>query len=625
MKRLRALVGGVVAVVALGCAPAALAGPVTHSGLVSATPVAWSPQVLDGRVQAITRVGNMIVVGGSFSMVKSPGGTIVYRTNLFAFNATTGAISTTFAPSIQGGSVFALVPGPAGDVYAAGRFVTVNGKQLRGLVKLRLSDGLADATFRPRVGEGGVEDAKMYGARVYLSGGFARVGDAPRTGFAAVDPTTGAVDPDVAPVFAAPGGGPVEVTHFDVSPNGARVVAAGTFTTVDGLPRAQIAQLDLITHPVSVAAWSTNRFAADCKESDDGDIRDLAFSPDSKYFVVGTTGGGVGLCDAVSRFETYTPPTPQVETWWDPAGGDSITQIAISGAVIYAGGHQRWMENLNNNSQGAGAVPRSGVAALDPVNGMPFSWNPGRDPRGTGVYAFLVTPDGLWMGSDTEFTAGVYRPRLALFPLAGGAVIPPPTVASVPGPLDTIGTDGVWASAFDGTVVGRAFQLPTMASYVHVRGSFMIGRTLYSFWDDGHLYARTFVGGASDFPVDLPLYGMTKDIAQVSGAFYDPPTGRLYYTLTGDSNLYTRYFEPQSGLLGPVITTAARFADQPVTMTRAGDRIVYVAPGGRLFSLGFAARQADRGARASVGPARRRPRLEGRGDEPLHGAAAGVI
>ena len=99
-----------------------------------------------------------------------------------------------------------------------------------------------------------------------------------------------------------------------------------------------------------------------------------------------------------------------------------------------------------NNSHGydfagPGAVPRPGIAALNPVNGMPFSWNPGRNPRGAGAYAVLATPTGLWVGSDTDYIGNrqyLHR-KIAFFPLAGGEVPPADTTPTLPGRVYTAG------------------------------------------------------------------------------------------------------------------------------------------------------------------------------------------
>ena len=140
MQNTRRFLGSVcvAALVVAGSASTALAGSSgSQSVVVSQTPVPWTPQVLNGRVQAMVQVGNQIVVGGGFTQVRVPGGPTLARTNLFAFDATTGAIDPNFAPTIAGGRVFALSPTPDGSgVFVGGRFAKINGKARHGVVKL---------------------------------------------------------------------------------------------------------------------------------------------------------------------------------------------------------------------------------------------------------------------------------------------------------------------------------------------------------------------------------------------------------------------------------------------------------------------------------------------------------
>ena len=91
----------------------AVQGPATAvnadhgSEIVSETPRGNTPHVMDGAVLAITQVGNMVVVGGTFTSV-SPSGSFndpsddLVRRGLFAFNATTGRINTAFDPDVDG-------------------------------------------------------------------------------------------------------------------------------------------------------------------------------------------------------------------------------------------------------------------------------------------------------------------------------------------------------------------------------------------------------------------------------------------------------------------------------------------------------------------------------------------
>ena len=77
--------------------------------------------------------------------------------------------------------------------------------------------------------------------------------------------------------------------------------------------------------------------------------------------------------------------------------------MAVTSDAVYIGGHYRWLNNpYGQDNPQKGAVPRPGLAALDPANGVPLSWNPGRNPRGHGAEEIYATPAGIWVGSDTD-------------------------------------------------------------------------------------------------------------------------------------------------------------------------------------------------------------------------------
>jgi chitodextrinase len=163
-----------------------------------------------------------------------------------------------------------------------------------------------------------------------------------------------------------------------------------------------------------------------CASVFDTYMRDVEFSPDGSNFVIGTTGAYSAntLCDTVSRWPSDGTGSNLQPTWVDYTGGDSIHTVAVTGTAIYAGGHNRWLNNpFAGDRVGPGAVPREGIAALDPTNGLPLSWNPGRD-RGIGVFAMVSTAAGLWVGSDTDHIGGETHRKIAFFPVEGGTAIP---------------------------------------------------------------------------------------------------------------------------------------------------------------------------------------------------------
>ena len=149
VRHSRHVFGGVLALALSALATSAPAlGDVTHSVVVSQTPVAWTPQVRDGRVQAITQVGNQIIVGGD-SQVKTAGGAVIAPPTC---SRSTRPPGPSTCPSPRRSPAARCSPSSrpvTASVYAAGRFVMVNGRQQRGLVELRVADGSTDRTFCP--------------------------------------------------------------------------------------------------------------------------------------------------------------------------------------------------------------------------------------------------------------------------------------------------------------------------------------------------------------------------------------------------------------------------------------------------------------------------------------------
>ena len=93
------------------------------------------------------------------------------------------------------------------------------------------------------------------------------------------------------------------VIELETSADGRWLVIGGNFVDVAGQARHQLAVIDLGGATAAVADWSTDGYVNDCASVyDDTWIRGIDISPDSKYFVVNTTGaffGNQSLCDTV--------------------------------------------------------------------------------------------------------------------------------------------------------------------------------------------------------------------------------------------------------------------------------------------------------------------------------------
>ncbi|HVX43996.1 MAG TPA: PKD domain-containing protein [Mycobacteriales bacterium] len=626
-RRLGWILAALVTVTILFGAGPAFAVNAQQDTLVDPVPGLQTPDINDGTVNAMVQVGSKIIVGGDFTNVTPRGSsTAVSRPDILAFDATTGALDTAFVPALNG-TVLDLAPGPvAGTVYVAGSFGQVDGVKAKGVALLDTQTGQMVNGFAPAAMNGAVYGVGLAGGRLYIAGTFTSVGGAPHLGVAALDPNTGAVDPFVAisltghhNYHGSGAEGAVGPRTMDISPDGSRMILAGNFTQADGLARDQIVMVDLTGNAAAVdPQWATLAYTAACfSGSFDTYLRDVDFAPDGSYFVVVATGGSgtnsdgtKALCDSASRWETAATGSNVRPSWIDYTGQDTLLSVAVTGTAVYVGGHQRWLNNtLGFDSAGAGAVPRPGLAALDPVSGMPYSWNPGRNPRGAGASAILATAQGLYVGSDTEWIGDFdyRRKRIAYFPLAGGEAVQPDTTRELPGNVYSTGqisaqgtptsTDLTYR-AYDDTPATSATLVPTAGTdWSQTRGAFMVGNTMYYGLTDGNLYERSFDGttlGAAALidPYDDPKWsdvqtgsGQTyrgkkptfyAELPNITGAFY--LGHRIYYTQANRSALYSRWFEPESGIVGADETTVSGGNFSSIAgLFHSGDSLYYAA------------------------------------------------
>jgi PKD repeat protein len=610
--RLRSLIsGGLGLLLAAGLTTAAspavrAAAAAQQPGhVVSANPADFTPNLVDGDVRSVVQMGTRIFISGNFTQVKEAGSdTVIARDRVLSFDATTGRIDTYFAPSADS-EVSVLLPAADGrSIYLGGMFTHVNGAAHKALVRVDIATGQLLPGFTPNL-DARVKDLRLAGGRLWAGGNFALADGASRPALATLNPDTGRRDDYQSLAFAGTqNGGTTHVLKMDVTPDGSKLIAVGNFTTVDGQSRPQIVMIDLTGSTARLANWQTSGYAASCSSSFDSYMRDVDVSPDGSFFVVSTTGAAGGtakLCDAQSRWETAATGTNLQPTWTTYTGGDTTYAVEITDSVVYVGGHFRWSNNpFGVDAPGRGAVDREGVAALDPANGMPFQWNPGRT-RGVGVFDLLNTSQGLWMTSDTDETGGETHQKLALFPAAGGETLPIQSTGTLPGDVYSGGSSSqsyLRHRSFDGTTAGGVTTDDTGGiDWRTVRGAFMINDQLYTGSSSGALSRRTYDGRA--FGAATAVDGADQLVSEsdwhnaipsIKGMFY--ANGRIYYT-RGTSSLYYRGFNPESGVVAAIEVTAAGSlpgVDWSTVggMFTAGGRLYYVSTAdGQLRRLDF--------------------------------------
>lgn len=613
----KAAVTGVLLATGGAVVPAALTGPaaaqpVSHDRLVSAVPASSTPFITKGSwIKTIAQVGSKIFVGGQFTEV-SQSGKKYTRNNIYAMDATTKKIDTTFAPDVSG-EVLSIAGSPDGKaVYIGGWFGKVNGVGPASFQKLDAATGKKVTGFNTSPNNA-VYDIKVTSAKVYIGGRFTKVNSVARSAFASVAPSNGGVQTTTnVPVTGVQNHGVTHVYKMAMSPDQKKLILLGNFSAVGGQERHQAAMVDISGTTAALKAdWATTGYAAPCSSSAfDFYVRDADFSPDGSYLVIVTTGGPHGdtqLCDSAARYETNATGSDIKPTWVDWTGGDTLHSVAISPVAIYIGGHERWANNpFGSDSSQPGAVMRVGLGALDPKNGMPFTWNPGRDPKGIGAFELTLTSTGLYVGSDTDYFGPhkYYRGKIGFFPLSGGAVPPANATHALPGKV-YIANSGLVSRSFNGTSAGSDTTVDS-SGWSGVRGAALVDGTLWYAKSDGLFYKRSFNGSTfgteqavapfndSVWDAAHPEWKGTRanfyglEASSVKGMFF--ADGRLYYTRSGlDDNLYYRYFTPESGVVGAQEFKAATSGWKGTSgMFVSGGKLYYAASNGDLRRISFA-------------------------------------
>lgn len=399
------------------------------------------------RVNAFADLGSTMVAGGSFKAVEQAGSTS-RRRNIVAFDRTTGRLSTTFAPAVTGGQIWALAADPdTNSVYVGGRFAAVDGTSRPVLAKLDATTGALDPAFTPTFTGGQINDlalVEVAGVKHLVIAGK------PGRKVMSLNPATGRDDRwiQLQVSGALPGSGNGAFgSRLAINGSATRMVVTGNFTTVDGQARSRLFVADLSAAGATLNPWYYRGFEKSCTTTMPSKIDYLEgvdWSPDGRSFNVAATGNyprtpsdiwyhrlgdanvaDTTVCDAVGRFDLDDDQRP---TWINYTGGDTVWSVIDTGAAVYAGGHFRYLDNPDGTSSypagdltsGRPAVRRQGIGAIDPETGLALRWNPALGKTRLGGRDFLADPTGLWIGNDATTFSGDPRRGLQYAPL------PPP-------------------------------------------------------------------------------------------------------------------------------------------------------------------------------------------------------
>lgn len=386
-----ALAGLALAVAGLPALPAAAEiGPGgTPTGGVYGQQRGTQTDAVSNLVHDIEQIGNTIYVSGKFTESRaSSGAAPLARPFVAAFNATTGAPITGFNAPVNG-PVYALQASPDGSrLLIGGEFTAVGADTgARGLAALDPTTGALDPSWRATLTtDSGAQpivfDLAVDGGSLYLGGRFDTVSGhagAHRSQRVA-KVSVGDGRPDTSFAVTATGGA---VRALAVAPDGGRVYAGGAHYSVDGRSdQGQFTVLDAATGSSLPAAisWSNGQLAS--------------WFPN--VYAVAAVNNLLFFAGSNNAILVYDVNTGR-EVARHYSDGD-FQRLAVVGDRVYAGGHYY----LYHRDQDGRITDHRRVTAYSATTGdfIP-SFKPTISADRSGVWAIHGATDGcLWVGGD---------------------------------------------------------------------------------------------------------------------------------------------------------------------------------------------------------------------------------
>lgn len=503
MTRTRAFIGLVITalatagLVAIPTAPA-FAQQTNVSGTVAPS---WQT---NSTVWALATANNVVYVGGDFTSVRPPGAAAgtnqTARNRLAAFNATTGALVTSFNHNVNG-SIRALATSPDGTtLYAGGDFTTVDGISRSRLAAFRLSDGSL-MSWAPNPG-GTVHAIYPTAQTVYLGGSFGRIGSVARKYIAAVNASTGALRTGFAPVLDS------VVYALGGTAAGDRIYAGGAFKSVNGDPTWHAA---VALDPTTAAVLPFSAISAIPPESASCISYTKSIRNDATTVYFGNEGTGWGCFDG-----TMAVNSDGSLKWQSQCLGGTLA-IEVVGNQLYVGSHMH--DCQFDQGTDPDAFPEVGWAKglsrhlsnRSTLDGKIGAWSPNTNGgTGGGLGPRVMATDGsqLFVGGEFTTVNGKTQQGFARFSSTTPSSVP----ARPAGPRAVVRPDGK-VSVFVQTPLDLDDSDLTVRFYRDSGTTPFATKTVHAlFWRD------PIVGVEDNGLVLGSAHTYTADVIEVNGA-----------------------------------------------------------------------------------------------------------
>ena len=296
---------------------------------------------IDGVAWGQLVVGDVVYVVGSFNSARPAGAPAgqqeVPRSNILAYDLSTGELIEDFAPTLNGAGRSLALSEDGKTLYVAGEFDRVNDEWHSRLAAFDISQGHGTliSSFQP-VFSTTVKDIAVAGDTLYVGGYFTKVNKQQRTRLAALKASTG----ELLDWTASAEGPNAQVYAIEVSPDHSKVVIGGSFSSVNGSSRPGygMALLDASTGEVLPMPVNDTVRTAGEKAA----IFDIAVD-DAGFYA--TAYSAVGRLDEANLEGSFKADWNGNLIWLEPCHGDTYG-IAPTKEIVYTVGHAHSCETI---------------------------------------------------------------------------------------------------------------------------------------------------------------------------------------------------------------------------------------------------------------------------------------
>jgi hypothetical protein len=364
----------------------------------------------NGIVYAVAQSGNTIYVGGKFrSLRRCPTGVscpdgVIQTVNVGAFNATTGEGVRTFKVTVgvkgDGSKVYGLAV-LDGKLYIGGQFSSVNGQPRMNMAAVDATTGALDP-FAPQVGTDTTNYIRgmiAHQGKIYIAGKFPSVNGAARQKLAAFT-SDGALDPAWRPKVS-----PGYARTFVPTCDGSQLVVGGSFGSAAGTGGAFEARKTLAIFDATTGALDP--WTPDNAEIPNGvTAYDLAMIPtcDSVFVAYGGSNA-IYRVDISDNFG---------DLMWGLHTGGNVQTVAVYDDRVLFGGHFANTPVAPDTTEKVKRV-RFATATFD---GFALNdWTPEFEGKFFGPWDILAneTTDQVWVGGQFTLVSGTEQYFIARF------------------------------------------------------------------------------------------------------------------------------------------------------------------------------------------------------------------